>query len=306
MAPDIYDIGWWIEATDEEIYGPVSRTSLRVFMTDGTVSPNSLVRHCTQTEFRPVADQPGMTDGLNFGPNALVTGDRLTEAWPRKNRDRLALAEGELPCPWHNRPAVLFCVRCQAPYCNKCRARPLRRQFFVCRRCQKNVYNSRWGAYILDNLLFGGIPAWTFAGLTVAGVLEPVTGQILTNLAAFGGTVVSFFRDALFGGAGPGKRVAGLRVVLTADGVTPVTYGKAFLRNLSLMIPFFNLVDISVPYRDPLGRRYGDRWAGTRVIETARKLEKVRAKVAKRLAKKGVEIPQVVEITAQQYARIAD
>jgi hypothetical protein len=60
------------------------------------------------------------------------------------------------------------------------------------------------------------------------------------------------------------------------------------LRWLSLYIPLYNLFDAFAPLRDPLQRRYGDRWAGTRVIDTEAKLAKARAKVQNKLAQKGI------------------
>ena len=100
-----------------------------------------------------------------------------------------------------------------------------------------------------------------------------------------------FARDSLFGGAGIGKRLAGLRVVQTKDGRTPLGYGQGVVRWLSQFIPIFNLVDAVAPYYDPLLRRYGDRWAGTRVLDSDRKLAKDRYKLARRLIKKGVQPP---------------
>ena len=122
------------------------------------------------------------------------------------------------------------------------------------------------------------------------------------NLLAAG---LFLFRDSLFGGAGLGKRAVGLRVVRSADGKTPLTNGQGLLRWLSQFIPFFNLVDAIVAYSDPLIRRYGDRWAHTRVIDTETKFTKVRADVARRLSKKGVLPPPVLGMTMEGFARIA-
>src|SRR5260370_524547 len=58
ITMDPYEIGWYIESADEEIYGPVSRKALRRFLEEKTITPNTLVRHCTQPEARPAADQP--------------------------------------------------------------------------------------------------------------------------------------------------------------------------------------------------------------------------------------------------------
>ena len=57
ITMDPYEIGWYIESADEETYGPVSRQTLHRFLEVGTISPNTLVRHCTQPEAAPAADQ---------------------------------------------------------------------------------------------------------------------------------------------------------------------------------------------------------------------------------------------------------
>lgn len=90
----------------------------------------------------------------------------------------------------------------------------------------------------------------------------------------------------------------------TKDGKTPLTNGQGVVRWLSQFIPLFNLVDLSVPYRDPLMRRYGDRWAGTRVIDTEQRLAKVRAKIDRRLIKKGILPAPAVGMTMEDLARI--
>ena len=93
-----YEIGWYIESADEDIYGPVSRKALRRFLEDNTITPNTLVRHCTQADAKPAADQPSIMQGLSLESKGSTIGDRLTEAWPRSKRDRQALAEDSLPC----------------------------------------------------------------------------------------------------------------------------------------------------------------------------------------------------------------
>jgi uncharacterized RDD family membrane protein YckC len=305
MVVDPYEIGWYIESADEETYGPVSAKAIRRFLEDKTITPNTLVRHCTQPEARPAADQPAIMDQLVLDTKGTTLGDRLAEAWPRKKRDQLALAEGSVPCAWHKKPAVLMCVRCRAPYCNGCRAKPFRKQFFLCRRCQGGMYNRRFVALLVDSVVFIYIPYIVIMLALVAfGLIQNQGVAIIANLVLLGCVCLEFFRDSLFSGSGPGKRFIGLRVVQTKDGTTPITHGQGVVRWLSQFIPFFNLVDLSVPYRDPLLRRYGDRWAGTRVIDTERKLAKVRAKIAKRLIKKGIQPPPELGMTMEGLARI--
>jgi uncharacterized RDD family membrane protein YckC len=302
---DPYEIGWYIESADEEMYGPVSCKALRRFLEEKTITPNTLVRHCTQPEARPAADQPVLMNELGLDAKGSAMGDKLAEAWPRKNRDRQALAEDSVPCAWHKRPATLVCVRCHAPYCNKCRSQPFRRQFFLCRRCQLRMYNKRIVALFVDALVIVYLPIIaTVAVITVLGMNNRTVGPLIIYLVNFLVVCLYLFRDSLFGGAGVGKRTTGLRVVQTKDGMTPLTNGQGIVRWLSQFIPFFNLVDLSVPYRDPLMRRYGDRWAGTRVIDTERRLAKVRGKLARRLIKKGIQPAPEVGMTMEGLARI--
>ena len=100
IAMDPYEIGWYIESADEETYGPVSRKALRRFLEDKTITPNTLVRHCTQPEARPAADQPVIMEQLQSGSErigALATG------WPKPGRARSAIGK-----PWRK-------TRCRAP-----------------------------------------------------------------------------------------------------------------------------------------------------------------------------------------------
>jgi uncharacterized RDD family membrane protein YckC len=119
------------------------------------------------------------------------------------------------------------------------------------------------------------------------------------------GVCIIFVRDSLFGGAGIGKRITGLRVVQTKDGKSPLSFGQGIVRWLSQAIPFFNLVDASAPYWDPLLCRFGDRRAGTRVLDSERKLGKVRAKIASRLFKKRIQPPLELGMTMEDLARLA-
>jgi uncharacterized RDD family membrane protein YckC len=195
------------------------------------------------------------------------------------------------------------CVRCHAPYCNKCRAKPFRKQYFLCRRCQMGMWNRRWGALILDGLVL------VYGPIIIAIPLMMIAGEgmgvVFVYLAQFLGVCLLFVRDAVFRGAGPGKRLAGLRVVQSKDGKTPLTFGQGIVRWLSQLIPIFQIVDAVVAYQDPLMRRYGDRWAGTRVLDSERKLAKDRFKVAQRMIKKkGIQPPPEFEMTMEGLARV--
>jgi uncharacterized RDD family membrane protein YckC len=303
---DPFDIGWYIESADEETYGPVSRKTVRGFLQDQTITPNTLVRHCTQPEARPAADQNRIMEGLTLEGRASALGDRLADAWPRKKRDQAALAEDTLPCAWHKRPAKLVCVRCHAPYCDKCRARPFKKQYYLCRRCQTGMYNRRFLGWLVDVAVLVYVPYFATLFILIALGTGPTETVMVLNIVYLVTVGLFFFvRDSLFGGAGIGKRATGLRVVQSQDGTTPLTYGQGFVRWLSQFIPLFNLFDAMVPFRDPLIRRFGDRWAGTRVIDTERKLAKDRQKIARRLIKKGIQPAQQFGMTMEGLARLA-
>lgn len=286
---DPFEIGWWIESSDESFYGPVSRATLRRFVEEGHVSPNTLVRHVTQPDTKPMADQVGMMAGLKPAPGAASGGDRLSEVWPRKWRDQQALAETAIPCARHKKPAVSFCVRCRAPYCNSCRTKPYGEPFFFCRHCQSNNHNRRFIALIVDGIVF------VYAPMLGAVAVFGVANEVLINLVQLGGGAVILVRDSLFNGAAPGKRLMGLRVVNIEDEAKPISYGQGVLRWLSQLIPIYSLFDAFAPLRDPLQRRYGDRWAGTRVVDTPSKRVKARAKIQKWLANKGFTVPEEAE-----------
>ena len=149
-------------------------------------------------------------------------------------------------------------------------------------------------------------PSWLpLPSLAAMGLANGPQVPLVINLVQLVGLCLLFLRDSLFGGAGIGKRLTGLRVVQSKDGKTPLTYGQGIVRWLSQFIPFFNLFDAIAPYRDPLLRRYGDRWAGTRVLDTERKLAKDRDKIARRLIKKGIQPPPEFGMTMEGLARLA-
>jgi uncharacterized RDD family membrane protein YckC len=231
-----------------------------------------------------------------------VTGDRLEELWPKRNKDRQALAESSIMCYRHSRPAVLVCTRCEAPYCSRCRSKPWRIQFYCCRRCQGNHHNRRFVGLLIDGLIYNYLPLAVI--IPVMSAVGGAAAQVLTYGINAVMLVLFLFRDAMFRGAGLGKRAMGLRVVRSSDGKTTLGYGQAIVRWSSQLIPVFNLVDAFVVYRDPLLRRYGDRWAKTRVIDTPRALEKARSKARARLLKRGVELQQTPGMTPERFARI--
>lgn len=66
-------------------------------------------------------------------------------------------------------------------------------------------------------------------------------------------------------GRSPGKRMMALSI-LTPTGAG-CTFGRSFLRNLPLIVPGWNLIELVIVVFTPLGRRTGDRIARTRIVE---------------------------------------
>jgi uncharacterized RDD family membrane protein YckC len=161
-------------------------------------------------------------------------------------------------------------------------------------------------AFIADNLLFYVFLYIPGIVVLMAAQTEESTGTAIIYLLALVGAIWLVLHDVIFQGAGPGKRMMGLRVVTSRDGVSHLSYGQAILRWLGQAIPFFNLIDLSVPFRDPLMRRYGDRWAGTRVLDSPWALAKARDKAKSRLSRKGVELAPANLMTMGQFAQIAE
>lgn len=281
MPHDRMDIGWWIKSTDEELYGPVSRATILRYLDQAVITPDTLVRHSVAVEFHPVGDQSAFRDGPARATRPDGR-DRIAEVWPRKRKERLALAEGAMRCMRHNRPATQICMCCLGPYCEKCRTNK-KKPFYNCRQCQASLYYGRGGAFFFDSAI-----SWVAQVALAAGIARVggIAGPLMEIVALGAPTLAFIFRDPLSRGAGPGKRIFGLKAVREANPTEPLTYGQAFIRSIPLLIPFVNLLDLSVPYRDPLCRRWGDRWAKTRVVYTARRLEKIRAKATRRIERK--------------------
>ena len=158
IAMDPYEIGWYIESADEETYGPVSRQALRRFLEDKTITPNTLVRHCTQPEARPAADQPVIMEQLVWKRKDR----RLATGWQRHGPARSATSK-----PWRK-------ARCHAPgisglpcWC-ACGAMlpiatdagpsPFASSIFLCRRCQAGMYNRRFVALLVDTGILFYVP----------------------------------------------------------------------------------------------------------------------------------------------------
>ena len=82
---DPYEIGWYVESADEETYGPVSRNTLVRWLEEKAITPNTLVRHCTQAEAGPLA--AALVDAAEF----MITDGHHTKAAPLTPKVRALL-----------------------------------------------------------------------------------------------------------------------------------------------------------------------------------------------------------------------
>ncbi len=141
----------------------------------------------------------------------------------------------------------------------------------VCVRCRNGFANRRQAAYIVDWFVVQIVPLILLTSL----IREDIP---LTPLSAVGGppydpfnwlvTVLSWVLFLLFlakdgfGGHSPGKALCGVQVV-NARTLEPIDFWLSFKRNLVLLVPFAWIV---VAFTMIGGKRWGDGWAGTRVI----------------------------------------
>ena len=88
-------------------------------------------------------------------------------------------------------------------------------------------------------------------------------GMILCILP---GLAYALLKDTLYDGRSVGKKMMGLQVI-NSQTLTPCKMMESVIRNVSLMIPVFSLVDAIMVFVDKDNLRFGDKWANTMVIE---------------------------------------
>ncbi|QHV94760.1 RDD family protein [Spirosoma endbachense] len=120
----------------------------------------------------------------------------------------------------------------------------------------------RFIAAFIDGII-GNIPVWLFFTVSY-------------NLAMIGYVIAIGYlltKDALpatagfLGGQSIGKKLMGIKVIKEDTGASLLgDYGTAITRQVSLLIPFFNLVDALMVFGDE-GKRFGDKWAKTIVVK---------------------------------------
>ena len=146
---------------------------------------------------------------------------------------------------------------------------------------------SRWMAQFLDEII---ITVILFALVLLIGLLPKLIGWVtgdnnlgqtnfehlkntpLVDLMTEGKMLPAvfflywFFQDGLKSGQSFGKRMLSIRVINSKDG-TSCTYRKSFLRNLLLLIPIINFIDIGFMFGKKQ-QRLGDMLAGTYVVKS--------------------------------------
>jgi uncharacterized RDD family membrane protein YckC len=127
---------------------------------------------------------------------------------------------------------------------------------------QKAPLKKRIFAAIIDCMFIPG-----FIGLVI-NILLMLTTPVISNFVGFGVVIIWFsFKDQLFDGAGPGKKMFGLRVISKLNN-EKITIAQGFLRNILLFVPLVQLIGIPLELFMVLTgkERLGDKWAATVVV----------------------------------------
>ncbi|GAB4036159.1 RDD family protein [Spirosoma gilvum] len=120
----------------------------------------------------------------------------------------------------------------------------------------------RFIAAFIDGIV-GYIPFWLLVFLSprmyMIGYLIAIAYMLTKDaLPATGGYL---------GGQSVGKKLMGIKVIKEDTGGSLVgDYGTAITRQVSLLIPLFNIVDALMVFGDE-GKRFGDKWAKTLVVK---------------------------------------
>jgi len=130
-------------------------------------------------------------------------------------------------------------------------------------------------AYILDSVLLGVIMGVIFGAVMVLSLILATYSNTLAALSMILWVVamgVSFIamsgyillRDGIGHGRSIGKKLMGLKVV---KGDLQCTYVDSLKRNITLIVPLLNLVELIMPFIDAEGKRFGDKFANTQVVD---------------------------------------
>ncbi len=104
----------------------------------------------------------------------------------------------------------------------------------------------------------------------LAALIDWVIVSVGMILCILPGLAYALLKDTLYDGRSIGKKMMDLQVI-NSQTLTPCKMMESVIRNVSLMIPVFSLVDAVMVFVDKDNLRFGDKWANTMVIE--RKVE---------------------------------
>jgi uncharacterized RDD family membrane protein YckC len=125
----------------------------------------------------------------------------------------------------------------------------------------------RAAAFGADLLLLAGAPLLVATLVIVVILLASPDPPMALSRGYYGAqalfVLLFLFRDT--GGASPGKRLFGLS--LQGEDGRPVTAAASLVRNIPMLVPGWNLIELLAVVRRRDGRRQGDRLAGTTLLE---------------------------------------
>lgn len=125
----------------------------------------------------------------------------------------------------------------------------------------------RAAAFGVDLLLVAGGPLLAASAIVfgIAMLATEAPAGLDDGFRAAQGVAVLLFlaRDAA--GGSPGKRLFGLRLIRPGGGPSGLT--ASLIRNLTLLLPVWNLIEIAWVIRRRDGRRPGDKLARTTLVE---------------------------------------
>ena len=125
----------------------------------------------------------------------------------------------------------------------------------------------RAAAFGVDLLLVSGGPLLVASAIVF--VIAAATAQAPAGLddgfraAQALAALLFLFRDGA--GGSPGKKLFGLRLIRSGGEASGLV--ASFARNLPLLVPGWNLIEIAQVIRRRDGRRPGDKLAGTTLVE---------------------------------------
>lgn len=116
--------------------------------------------------------------------------------------------------------------------------------------------------------------AETNANVTYASSTDRIIAAIIDgavgNIIPFVGLIYLLIKDSLpfLDGQSVGKKLMKIRVV-KEDTLEPITgdYGASAIRQVAMLIPILNLIEIIKVFGGEPRKRFGDEWAKTIVIK---------------------------------------